>query len=93
MCDRWDIGGLSTPVHIQTEQPTIFVYDGVAGGVGISRQGFERFPEWLRDAHALVRDCPCESGCPSCIQSPKCGNLNDPLDKDLAIRLMQSMLS
>ena len=93
MCDRWDIGGLSTPVHSQTEEPTIFVYDGVAGGVGISRQGFERFPEWIRDAHALVRDCPCEAGCPSCIQSPKCGNLNEPLDKDLALRLMLSMLS
>ncbi len=62
MCDRWDIGGLSTPVHSQTEEPTIFVYDGHAGGVGISRQGFERFAEWVRDAHRLVRDCACEAG-------------------------------
>ncbi len=92
MCDRWDIGGLSTPVHPQTERPTIFVYDGHAGGVGISRQGFERFSEWARDAHALVRDCPCEAGCPSCIQSPKCGNLNDPLDKELARSLLEAML-
>ncbi len=92
MCDRWDIGGLSTPVHSQTEQPTIFVYDGHAGGVGISRQGFERFPEWVRDAWQLVRDCPCESGCPSCIQSPKCGNWNEPLDKELALRLLGAML-
>ena len=92
MCDRWDIGGLSTPVHSQTEQPTIFVYDGHPGGVGISRQGFERFSEWARDARNLVRDCPCESGCPSCIQSPKCGNWNEPLDKAAALRLLNAML-
>jgi DEAD/DEAH box helicase domain-containing protein len=91
MCDRWDIGGLSTPAHSQTEQPTIFVYDGHAGGVGISRQGFERFPEWVRDAQKLIRDCPCESGCPSCIQSPKCGNWNEPLDKDAALRILGAM--
>ena len=92
MCDRWDIGGLSTPVHSQTEQPTIFVYDGHAGGVGISRQGFERFGEWVRDARNLIRDCPCECGCPSCIQSPKCGNWNEPLDKEAALRLLGAML-
>ena len=92
MCDRWDIGGLSTPVHAQTEEPTIFVYDGHAGGVGISRQGFERFGEWARDARNLIRDCPCESGCPSCIQSPKCGNWNEPLDKEAALRLLEAML-
>jgi DEAD/DEAH box helicase domain-containing protein len=91
MCDRWDIGGLSTPVHSQTEQPTIFVYDGHAGGVGISRQGFERFREWARDAHDLIRDCPCEAGCPACIQSPKCGNWNEPLDKQAALRLLAAM--
>ena len=76
----------------QTEQPTIFVYDGHAGGVGISRQGFDRFEEWARDAHALIRDCPCEAGCPSCIQSPKCGNWNEPLDKELARSLLEAML-
>ena len=92
MCDRWDIGGLSTPVHSQTELPTIFVYDGHAGGVGISRQGFERFAEWARDARNLVRDCPCESGCPSCVQSPKCGNWNEPLDKEAALRLLTAIL-
>ena len=92
MCDRWDIGGLSTPVHSQTEQPTIFIYDGHAGGVGISRQGFERFAEWVRDARNLVRDCRCESGCPSCVQSPKCGNWNEPLDKEAALRLLGAML-
>jgi DEAD/DEAH box helicase domain-containing protein len=92
MCDRWDIGGLSTPVHSQTELPTIFVYDGHAGGVGISRQGFERFTEWARDARNLIRDCPCETGCPSCIQSPKCGNWNEPLDKEAALRLLRAVL-
>ena len=91
MCDRWDIGGLSTPVHSQTEQPTIFVYDGHAGGVGISRQGFERFPEWVARRPKLVRDCPCEGGCPSCIQSPKCGNWNEPLDKEQAVRLLGAL--
>ncbi len=92
MCDRWDIGGLSTPLHGQTELPTIFVYDGHAGGVGISRQGFERFGEWARDAHDLIRDCRCENGCPSCIQSPKCGNWNEPLDKAGALGLLKAML-
>ena len=92
MCDRWDIGGLSTPVHSQTEEPTIFIYDGHAGGVGISRQGFERFPEWVGDTYRLVRDCSCEDGCPSCVQSPKCGNWNEPLDKEQALRLLKAML-
>jgi DEAD/DEAH box helicase domain-containing protein len=92
MCDRWDIGGLSTPVHGQTELPTIFVYDGHAGGVGISRQGFESFGEWVRDARKLIRDCGCECGCPSCIQSPKCGNWNEPLDKAAALRLLEAIL-
>ncbi|MBN1460364.1 MAG: DUF1998 domain-containing protein, partial [Armatimonadetes bacterium] len=92
MCDRWDIGGLSTPAHHQTGQPTIFVYDGHAGGVGISRQGFERFAEWVRDARNLIRDCRCETGCPSCVQSPKCGNWNEPLDKEAALRLLGALL-
>ena len=65
---------------------------GHAGWVGIPGQGFERFSEWVRDARDLVRDCTCESGCPSCIQSPKCGNWNEPLDKEAAIRLLEAML-
>lgn len=93
MCDRWDIGGLSTPVHHQTELPTIFVYDGHPGGVGIARQGFGQIDQWLRDARALIRDCPCESGCPSCIQSPKCGNWNEPLDKELALAMLDTILA
>jgi len=91
MCDRWDIGGLSTPLHAQTELPTIFVYDGHPGGVGISRQGFGAFDRWLSDTLALVAACPCENGCPSCIQSPKCGNWNQPLDKELALSLLRKL--
>jgi len=92
MCDRWDIGGLSTNVHYQTGRPTIFIYDGHPGGVGISRRGFERFKNLVGDAARLVGECPCASGCPSCVQSPKCGNLNEPLHKAGALRLMGRML-
>jgi len=81
MCDRWDIGGLSTNVHPQTGRPTVFVYDGHPGGVGITERGFDQFEGWVADTAELVRSCPCSSGCPSCVQSPKCGNLNDMLDK------------
>jgi DEAD/DEAH box helicase domain-containing protein len=93
MCDRWDIGGLSTNVHFQTGMPTIFVYDGHPGGVGIARRGFERFERLLSDAARLVGECPCESGCPSCVQSPKCGNLNEPLHKAGALELMEGMIN
>jgi DEAD/DEAH box helicase domain-containing protein len=92
MCDRWDIGGLSTNVHFQTGRPTIFVYDGHAGGVGITERGFERFEDWAEDTLRLLRRCPCSSGCPSCVQSPKCGNLNEPLDKAGARTLLERML-
>ena len=81
MCDRWDIGGLSTNLHQQTGRPTVFVYDGHPGGVGITERGFERFEGWVADTVKLIRGCPCSAGCPSCVQSPKCGNLNDLLDK------------
>jgi DEAD/DEAH box helicase domain-containing protein len=92
MCDRWDIGGLSTNIHPQTGGPTIFIYDGHPGGIGISRRGFEAFETLVGDAHRLIADCPCESGCPSCVQSPKCGNLNEPLSKAGALELMAQML-
>jgi DEAD/DEAH box helicase domain-containing protein len=91
MCDRWDIGGLSTNVHQQTGRPTIFVYDGHAGGVGITERGFEQFEGWVADTAKLLAGCPCEHGCPSCVQSPKCGNLNEPLDKAGALRLLRRL--
>ncbi|HEU6444108.1 MAG TPA: DEAD/DEAH box helicase [Gaiellaceae bacterium] len=93
MCDRWDIGGLSTNLHFQTGRPTIFVYDGHAGGVGINERGFEIFEGWAADTARLLEGCPCDHGCPSCVQSPKCGNLNEPLDKGGALTLLQRMLS
>jgi DEAD/DEAH box helicase domain-containing protein len=92
MCDRWDIGGLSTNVHFQTGRPTIFIYDGYPGGVGIARRGFEQFELLVADAAKLIGECPCADGCPSCVQSPKCGNLNEPLHKQGALELMTSML-
>jgi DEAD/DEAH box helicase domain-containing protein len=92
MCDRWDIGGLSTNFHPQTGRPTIFIYDGHPGGVGITLQGFRTFDVLVEDAHRLITECPCESGCPSCVQSPKCGNLNEPLSKAGAAEVMARML-
>jgi DEAD/DEAH box helicase domain-containing protein len=93
MCDRWDIGGLSTNVHFQTGRPTIFIYDGHPGGVGLARRGYEAFERLLADAAKLVGECPCADGCPSCVQSPKCGNLNEPLHKQGALDLMAGMLA
>jgi DEAD/DEAH box helicase domain-containing protein len=93
MCDRWDIGGLSTNVHFQTGRPTIFVYDGHAGGVGITARGFDAFEGWVEDTAKLIAGCPCDHGCPSCVQSPKCGNLNDMLDKAGALELLRRMLA
>jgi DEAD/DEAH box helicase domain-containing protein len=91
MCDRWDIGGLSTNVHADTGAPTVFIYDGHAGGVGIAARGFEQFEGWVADTARLLEGCPCERGCPSCVQSPKCGNLNEYLDKAGALTLLTRM--
>jgi DEAD/DEAH box helicase domain-containing protein len=91
MCDRWDIGGLSTAYHHQTGRPTIFIYDGHPGGVGITRAGFHAFERLADDAARLISECPCRTGCPSCVQSPKCGNLNEPLNKNGALELLQRM--
>ena len=92
MCDRWDIGGLSTPWHWQTDQATIFIYDGYPGGIGLVRRAYDAFEDLAQDARLLIAECPCESGCPSCVQSPKCGNLNEPLSKAGALKLLQAIL-
>jgi DEAD/DEAH box helicase domain-containing protein len=91
MCDRWDIGGLSTNFHDFTGRPTVFVYDGHTGGVGLAERGFEEFGGWVADTVRLLEGCPCEHGCPSCVQSPKCGNLNEYLDKAGALTLLRRM--
>ena len=93
MCDRWDIGGLSTNLHFQTGRPTVFVYDGHAGGVGIARRGYDQLEGWAADTARLLAGCPCADGCPSCVQSPKCGNLNEFLDKEGALALLRRMLA
>ncbi len=91
MCDRWDIGGLSTNAHPQTGGPSIFIYEGHPGGVGIARRGFDQFERLVADAQRLIGECPCRDGCPSCVQSPKCGNLNEPLSKRGALELLHRM--
>ncbi len=89
MCDRWDVGGLSTNLHPQTGGPAIIVYEGHVGGVGIARQAFVEFERWVDDARRMIDECPCDAGCPSCVQSPKCGNLNEPLHKAGALELLE----
>ncbi|HEY0736791.1 MAG TPA: DEAD/DEAH box helicase [Herpetosiphonaceae bacterium] len=92
MCDRWDIGGVSTAWHPDTDAATIFIYDGVPGGVGISELGYGELESWWRMTRDLIRECPCADGCPSCIQSPKCGNGNQPLDKAVALDILNTLL-
>ncbi|MBF6349848.1 DEAD/DEAH box helicase [Nocardia flavorosea] len=92
-CDRWDIGGVSTAQHPDTGLPTVFVYDGQAGGAGFAERGYAMLRRWLAATLAAVESCSCRTGCPSCVQSPKCGNGNDPLDKTGAIRLLTAILA
>jgi DEAD/DEAH box helicase domain-containing protein len=91
-CDRWDVGGVSHPAHPDTALPTIFIYDGYPGGVGIAEATYGGLRELLGATHAIISDCPCMDGCPSCVQSPKCGNNNEPLDKKGARRLLEMLL-
>ena len=91
-CDRWDIGGLSTALHPQTGAPTVFVHDGHAGGAGFAERGYRAGREWLAATLAVIEGCGCVSGCPSCVQSPKCGNNNEPLDKAGAAALLRLLL-
>jgi len=92
MCDRWDIGGLSASLHADTGTATIFVYDGFQGGIGIAEKTFELFSQLVQTTYELVRDCSCETGCPSCIYSPKCGNGNEPLDKRAALVILSELV-
>ncbi len=91
-CDRWDIGGVSTPLHPDTGLTTIFIYDGYPGGAGIAERGAATSERWLRATLEAIRQCPCPAGCPSCVQSPKCGNGNEPLDKAGAAALLAAVV-
>ena len=91
-CDRWDIGGVSTALHPDTGQLTVFVHDGHPGGAGFAERGFHAATAWLSATRTTIAECACEQGCPSCIQSPKCGNGNEPLDKRGAVLLLDVLL-
>jgi DEAD/DEAH box helicase domain-containing protein len=92
ICDRWDVGGVSTPFQADTGRPTIVIYDGFPGGVGIAELGFAAGRRHLEATRAVIERCPCTRGCPSCVQSPKCGNGNEPLDKAGAVALLRTIL-
>lgn len=91
--DRWDIGGVSTALHPDTGQPTILIYDGYPGGAGFAERGYAVADDWLGATLRTIAECRCESGCPACVQSPKCGNGNEPLDKAGAVRLLGLLLT
>jgi len=93
MCDRWDIGGVSTPMHSDTGHPTIFIYDGFEGGIGISETLYSLVEKLFATTLRLIKSCECEEGCPSCIYSPKCGNENKPLDKKAASIILDRLLN
>ncbi len=93
MCDRWDVGGLSTPLHPDTGEATIFIYDGFEGGIGISETLYSKIESLWEKTLQLVETCECKDGCPSCIYSPKCGNENEPLDKEAAKIILRSLTS
>ncbi|WP_312858432.1 DEAD/DEAH box helicase [Pseudonocardia pini] len=92
ICDRWDIGGLSTALHPDTGSPTVFVHDGHPGGAGLAERGHAVLERWLWATRSAIRDCACRTGCPSCVQSPKCGNGNVPLDKAGAVAVLDVVL-
>ena len=92
-CDRWDIGGLSTANHADTEAPTVFVYDGHPGGAGFAERAYATAAAWLAATREAIASCGCETGCPSCVQSPKCGNGNNPLAKDAAVAVLDTVLT
>jgi DEAD/DEAH box helicase domain-containing protein len=91
-CDRWDIGGVSTARHPDTDAPTVVVYDGHPGGAGFAERAYAVAADWLAATRDAVAGCPCDAGCPSCVQSPKCGSGNSPLAKDGAVRVLGLVL-
>ncbi|AGM10158.1 DEAD/DEAH box helicase [Amycolatopsis keratiniphila] len=91
-CDRWDIGGVSTAWHEDTGEATVFVHDGHPGGAGFADRGFAAIVPWLAATREAIVSCECPAGCPSCVQSPKCGNGNDPLDKAGAVAVLDTVL-
>ena len=93
LCDRNDIGGVSTPRHPDTGRAQVFIYDAYPGGIGIAEKGFDLIEELWQTTLKAITGCPCHEGCPSCIQSPKCGNNNKPLDKKAAQVLLEGLLS
>ncbi|PSP88886.1 ATP-dependent helicase, partial [Halobacteriales archaeon QH_8_68_33] len=92
LCDRRDVGGLSTPHHPHTDLSTIFIYDGYPGGVGLNSRAYESVTDLMDRTLGMIRDCPCADGCPACVQSPHCGNANDPLEKGLAADLLAALV-
>ena len=92
VCDRWDIGGMSTALHPDTGAPTVFVHDGHPGGAGFAERGYQELGPWLAATRNAIAGCECPAGCPSCVQSPKCGNGNSPLDKDGAVIVLDIVL-
>ncbi len=92
MCDRWDLGGVSTLLHPDTSGPTIFIYDGYEGGIGLTERGTDLIEQLIRSTYELINDCKCDEGCPGCIYSPKCGNDNQPLDKQGSLAILNKLL-
>jgi DEAD/DEAH box helicase domain-containing protein len=92
-CDRWDLGGVSTELHPDTGEATVFVYDAYPGGAGFAERAYDLGAKWLRATRDAIAACPCADGCPACVQSPKCGSYNAPLDKAAAVRLLEAVLS
>lgn len=92
-CDRWDLGGVSTELHPDTGKATVFVYDAYPGGAGFAERAYDLGATWLRATRDAIAACPCADGCPACVQSPKCGSYNAPLDKAAAVRLLDAVLS
>jgi DEAD/DEAH box helicase domain-containing protein len=91
LCDRNDIGGVSTPFHPDTGRAQVFIYDAYPGGIGIAEKGFELISELWQATLTAISECPCQEGCPGCIHSPKCGNNNEPLDKEAAIVILRAL--